>query len=112
MALDKFKMWTVDKLSEHTNLSEIKAQKGTLRLIYMLAIFFLSANIFWSTSNRSMKILLMPFIYETVASIVKKLLPEYVSDQAKRLVFSNFGKVVSVFNSSHEFNRYIRNRKR
>ena len=34
---------------------------------------------------------------------------EYVSDQAVRLTFSNFGKVASVFNSRHKFNRYIRN---
>ena len=30
------------------------------------------------------------------------LLPEYVSDQAVRLAFSNFGKVVSAFNSRHK----------
>ena len=30
------------------------------------------------------------------------LLPEYVSDQAVRLALSNFGKVVSAFNSRHK----------
>ena len=32
MTLEKFKMWTVDKLSKDTNPSEIKAQNGTLKL--------------------------------------------------------------------------------
>ena len=39
-------------------------------------------------------------------------LPEYISDQAVRLAFSNFGEVVSVFKGRHNFNRNIRNGKR
>ena len=39
-------------------------------------------------------------------------LPEYISDQAARLAFSNFGEVVSVFKGRHNFNRKIRNGKR
>ena len=40
------------------------------------------------------------------------LLPEFISDQAVRLAFSNFGEVVSVFKGRHKFNRHIRNGKR
>ena len=39
-------------------------------LVYRLVLLFLSANITWSTWNRSMKTLLMSFIHEAVASIV------------------------------------------
>ena len=40
------------------------------------------------------------------------LLPEFISDQAVRLTFSNFGDVVSVFKGRHKFNKDIRNGKR
>ena len=40
------------------------------------------------------------------------LLPEFISDQALRFTFSNFGEVVSAFKGKHEFNRKIRNGKR
>ena len=40
------------------------------------------------------------------------LLPEFISDQAVRLAFSNFEVVVTVFKGRHEFNRKIRNSKR
>ena len=40
------------------------------------------------------------------------LLPEFISDQAVRLAFSNFEDVVTVFKGRHEFNRKIRNSKR
>ena len=39
-------------------------------------------------------------------------LPEYVSDQAVRLAFSNFGEVISVFKGRHKFNKKLRNGKR
>ena len=39
-------------------------------------------------------------------------LPEFVSDQAVRLAFSNFGEVVAVFKGRHKFNKNIRNGKR
>ena len=39
------------------------------------------------------------------------LLPEFISDQAVRLAFSNFGEGVTVFKGSHKFNRKIRNGK-
>ena len=39
-------------------------------------------------------------------------LPEYISDQAVSLAFSNFGEVVSIFKGRHNFNRKIRNGKR
>ena len=38
--------------------------------------------------------------------------PEFISDQAVRLAFSNFGDVVAVFKGSHKFNRKIRNCKK
>ena len=40
------------------------------------------------------------------------LLPEFISDKAVRLAFSNFGDVVSVFKGRHKFNPDIRNGKR
>ena len=40
------------------------------------------------------------------------LLPGFISDQAVRLAFSNFGDVVSVFKGRHKFNKKIRNGKR
>ena len=40
------------------------------------------------------------------------LLPEFISDQAVRLAFSNFGEVVSVLKGRHKFNRSIRSEKR
>ena len=40
------------------------------------------------------------------------LLPEFISDQAVGLAFSNFGDVVSVFKGRHKFNKEIRNGKR
>ena len=40
------------------------------------------------------------------------LRPEFISDQAVRLAFSNFGEVVTVFKGRHKFNRKIRNGKR
>ena len=40
------------------------------------------------------------------------LLPQFISDQAVRLAFSNFGDVVSVFKGRHKFNTDIRNGKR
>ena len=40
------------------------------------------------------------------------LLPEFISDQAVRLAFSDFGDVVSVFKGRHKFNTDIRNGKR
>ena len=39
-------------------------------------------------------------------------LPEFVSDQAVRLAFSNFGEVVTVFKGRHKFNRSVRNGRR
>ena len=39
-------------------------------------------------------------------------LPEFISDQAVKLAFSNFGDVVSVFKERHKFNTDIRNGKR
>ena len=39
-------------------------------------------------------------------------LPEFISDQAARLAFSNFGDVVAVFKGSHKFNRKFRNCKK
>ena len=36
-------------------------------------------------------------------------LPEYVSDQAVKLAFSNFGEVILVFKDRHRFDRKIRN---
>ena len=40
------------------------------------------------------------------------LLPEFISDQAVRLAFSEFGEVVSVFKGRHKFDNTIRNGKR
>ena len=40
------------------------------------------------------------------------LLREFISNQAVRLAFSNFGDVVAVFKGRHEFNRKIQNGKR
>ena len=40
------------------------------------------------------------------------LLPEFISDQAVRLAFSEFGEVISVFKGRHKFNSDIRNGKR
>ena len=40
------------------------------------------------------------------------LLPEFISDQAVRLAFSNFGEVATVFKGRHKFNSKIRNGKR
>ena len=40
------------------------------------------------------------------------LLPEFISDQAVRLAFSEFGEVISVFKGRHKFNTDIRNGKR
>ena len=68
--LEKFKMWTVE-FSEHIYLSEIKAQKETLRLQFTgWSYFFLSAYIFQSTQNISIKIFLMSFVYKTVAPLI------------------------------------------
>ena len=39
-------------------------------------------------------------------------LPEFISDQAVRLAFSNFGEVVAVFKGRHKFNTDVRNGKR
>ena len=39
-------------------------------------------------------------------------LPEFISDQAVKLAFSNFGNEVSVYKGRHKFNKNIRNRKR
>ena len=44
--------------------------------------------------------------------LVTIFLPEFISDQAVRLAFSNFGDVVAVFKGSHKFNRKIRNCKK
>ena len=38
-------------------------------------------------------------------------LPEFISDQAVRLAFSNFGEVVAVFKGRHKFNTDVRNGK-
>ena len=43
---------------------------------------------------------------------VTVFLPEFVSDQAVRLAFSNFGEVISVFKGKHKFNKNIRNGRR
>ena len=40
---------------------------------------------------------------------VTVFLPDFVSDQAVRLAFSNFGEVVDVFKGRHKFNKSIRN---
>ena len=39
-------------------------------------------------------------------------LPDFISNQAVRLAFSNFGEVVSVFKGIHRFNRDVRNGKK
>ena len=39
-------------------------------------------------------------------------LPEFISDQAVKLAFSNFGEVISVFKGRHKFNTDVRNGKR
>ena len=39
-------------------------------------------------------------------------LPEFISDQAVKLAFSEFGDVISVFKGKHRFNKDIRNGKR
>ena len=43
---------------------------------------------------------------------VTVFLPEFVSDQAVRLAFSNFGEVITVFKGKHKFNKNIRNGRR
>ena len=45
-------------------------------------------------------------------NFVTVFLPEFVSDQAVRLAFSNFGEVVDVFKGRHKFNKSIRNGRR
>ena len=40
------------------------------------------------------------------------LLPEFINDQTVRLIFSNFGDVVTVFKGRQKFNRKIWNSKR
>ena len=39
-------------------------------------------------------------------------LPEFISDQAVKLAFSNFGEVISVFKGRHKFNTDVRNGKK
>ena len=63
----KYGQW---KHSEHLYSSEIKGEKGTWDWFTGWPYFFLSVYIFWSSWNRSIKILLMPVIYEAVASTV------------------------------------------
>ena len=53
----------------------------------------------------------VPFRYGKKSIFVTCFLLEYVSDQAVGLAFWNYGKVVSVLNSRHKFNRYKRNGK-
>ena len=53
-----------------------------------------------------------PLRNERKPIFVTILLPEFISDQAVRLAFSNFGDVVSVFKGRHKFNTDIRNGKR
>ena len=45
-------------------------------------------------------------------TLVTIYLPEFISDQAVKLAFSDFGDVVSVFKGKHKFNKNIRNGKR
>ena len=45
-------------------------------------------------------------------TFVTSYLPEFISNQAVKLAFSNFGDVVSAFKGRHKFNKNIRNGKR
>ena len=71
MPLEKFKMWTVEALWTYLSLRNKGEEEVFETIVYRLALFFISACVFWSTWNRSIKILLMPFIYEGVASAVQ-----------------------------------------
>ena len=53
-----------------------------------------------------------PLRNEREPIFVTILFPEFISDQAVRLAFSNFGDVTSVFKGTHKFNKKIRNGKR
>ena len=53
-----------------------------------------------------------PLRNERKPIFVTILLPEFISDQAVRLAFSNFGDVVSVSKGRHKFNTDIRNGRR
>ena len=71
MPLEKFKMWIVEALWTYLSLRNKGEEEDFETIVYRLALFFISAYVFWSTWNRSIKILLMPFIYEGVASAVQ-----------------------------------------
>ena len=70
MTLEKFKMWTVEALLTSLSLRNKSSEGDFETLVYRLVLFFLPANIFWSTGMDQMKILLMSFTLEAVAFIV------------------------------------------
>ena len=70
MTLEKFKMWTVEALLTSLSLRNKSSEGDFETIVYRLVLFFLPANIFWSTGMDQMKILLMSFTLEAVAFIV------------------------------------------
>ena len=70
MTFGKFKMWTVKTLWIYLFLRNESSEGDFKSIVYRLALLFRSANVFWSTWNRSMKTLLMIFTYEAVASTI------------------------------------------
>ena len=70
MTLEKFKMWTVEALLTSLSLRNKSSEGDFDTIVYRLVLFFLPANIFWSTGMDQMKILLMSFTLEAVAFIV------------------------------------------
>ena len=70
MTLEKFKMWTVEALLTSLSLRNKSSEGDFETIVYRLVLFFLPANIFWSTGMDQMKILLMSFALEAVAFIV------------------------------------------
>ena len=69
MTLEKLKMWTVKDLWTYLSLRNERSEGDFETIVCRLALFFLSASIFWSTWNRSINIL--SFINEAFASIVQ-----------------------------------------
>ena len=70
MTLEKFKRWTVEALWTSLSLRNKSSEGDFETIVYRLVLFFLPANIFWSTGMDQMKILLMYFTLEAVAFIV------------------------------------------
>ena len=70
MTLEKFKRWTVEALWTSLSLRNKSSEEDFETIVYRLVLFFLPANIFWSTGMDQMKILLMSFTLEAVAFIV------------------------------------------